>query len=988
MLRKLALSLAVAGALATTQVNALGLGNITVKSALNEPLDAEIQLLQVRDLNPLQIKPSMANEDEFALAGVSQQRALSDIRFQVKVNPNGTGVILLTSRRPVKEPFMNFLVEVNWPSGRLVREYTLLLDPPVFDPTPNRTLVQPANTVAASAQAKQPSRQPAGPRQTKTETYVDSKDTLWEIAIRHRAAPDISSYQMMIALQKKNPQAFPDGNINNLKAGVTMTLPSAAEARALSSTQALQEVRRQTVAWKARSRSSSEAPKTTIDGSKQNLKTPAAASEPVGEADNAQLKVVAPEEQTAKEDAAPADQTEASSESTALQSENQKLQDQLAVSLESIDRLERDNADLSSKLDAIQQQLDSLQRLIELKDQQMAALQNELQQRDQVIAKTQAENEKSWLDKVLEYPEYLLGLGGGLLAALVGVWLLLSRRRRQQQEAAEEAEFMAQNSAGAVALPADDELDASLESLDQQLAEAAEEEASQAVAEDLQASDLEQLNDLDNLDELDNLDDLNLDMDLDLDQSSMDAELDALALESEATPDEADDLDAILQQGDESLADDEFDLGIDEIDKELAELDAGAVPAEESIDEIALDSSDIDTSLDDLLEMGDEDTPITPDRGLGTIPPLDSSDDTDDTLASLGLESLQDLDDLEALAPQERDDDALLDSLTSVPEQSDGEEDLLAELDNLDGFDDDLAFTRDDSVDDLSDVDELDGLDDSHDLDAQLDDALDFAVADTATEAAVEKPELDSALNDLDELDFALADISDLEQPTALDDTVDADTAVQDEALADGLEAILDGVDDEQQATSFASVDMAPADSADMVNDLDLDEQLLAGGDALDEVDELPASLDELADADGAELLELESELDGIAANADVSDLDQAGTALDQSTPGQDSLSASIEHDLDTELNDELEALLGSTDNDIALEESGEVDERPLDGMNLLDGADEVETKLDLARAYIDMDDADGARDILQEVIHEGSEAQKAEANSLLETLS
>lgn len=155
MLRKLAVSLAVAGVIGATNANALGLGEIKINSALNEPLSAEIKLLQVRQLSPLQIQPRMADIDEFALAGLDRSRFLSDVSFQVKVNPDGTGLITLRSKNPVREPFLNFLVEINWPNGRLVREYTLLLDPPVFDPTPVRQTVQPAAAVEAPA-AKSP----------------------------------------------------------------------------------------------------------------------------------------------------------------------------------------------------------------------------------------------------------------------------------------------------------------------------------------------------------------------------------------------------------------------------------------------------------------------------------------------------------------------------------------------------------------------------------------------------------------------------------------------------------------------------------------------------------------------------------------------------------------------------------------------------------------------------------------------------------------
>ncbi|MCW8884349.1 MAG: hypothetical protein OQK12_03715, partial [Motiliproteus sp.] len=123
--------MAALGALNATSVQALGLGEVTVHSSLNQPLSAEINLLQIRDLAKSQIIAGLADADDFYLAGVKPTFILSDLNFQLDIK-NGNGVIRLTTSDPVKEPFLNFLVEVNWPSGRLVREYTILLDPPVF----------------------------------------------------------------------------------------------------------------------------------------------------------------------------------------------------------------------------------------------------------------------------------------------------------------------------------------------------------------------------------------------------------------------------------------------------------------------------------------------------------------------------------------------------------------------------------------------------------------------------------------------------------------------------------------------------------------------------------------------------------------------------------------------------------------------------------------------------------------------------------------
>ena len=109
---------------------------MTLKSALNQPLVAEIELLEVRDLASNEVVPNLATAEEFSKAGVDRQYFLTDLKFTPVLKPNGKSVIRVTSNKPVREPYLNFLVEVLWPNGRLLREYTLLLDPPTYSPKP------------------------------------------------------------------------------------------------------------------------------------------------------------------------------------------------------------------------------------------------------------------------------------------------------------------------------------------------------------------------------------------------------------------------------------------------------------------------------------------------------------------------------------------------------------------------------------------------------------------------------------------------------------------------------------------------------------------------------------------------------------------------------------------------------------------------------------------------------------------------------------
>ena len=131
-LRKLALAVGLASVLGSEMAIALGLGEIKLNSTLNQPLNAEIKLLQTRELSLDEILIGLAGKDDFKNAGVDRVFFLSDLKFQVIMGAAGSTVVRVTSKKPVLEPYLNFLVETQWPTGRILREYTLLMDLPVF----------------------------------------------------------------------------------------------------------------------------------------------------------------------------------------------------------------------------------------------------------------------------------------------------------------------------------------------------------------------------------------------------------------------------------------------------------------------------------------------------------------------------------------------------------------------------------------------------------------------------------------------------------------------------------------------------------------------------------------------------------------------------------------------------------------------------------------------------------------------------------------
>ncbi|WP_263144249.1 FimV/HubP family polar landmark protein [Pseudomonas sp. RIT-PI-AD] len=375
--RKLVLAIAAASALSSGMAHALGLGEVTLKSALNQPLDAEIELLEVRDLGSTEVIPALATPEEFNKAGVDRQFFLNDLKFTPVLKPNGKSVIRVTSSKPVREPYLNFLVEVLWPNGRLLREYTLLLDPPLYSPqttvaaapqlpiakpSPRPAVTQaPRPAAPASApRASAPSTAPSAPRTAGNEYRTTASDTLWEIAERTRAGGSV--HQSMLAIQDLNPDAFVDGNINRLKKGQVLRLPDDQQIKSRSQAEALAQVAAQNNAWRNGSAVASTGAR-QVDATKRS----GVGAAPATTENKDSLKLVGADEgkSTAGSD-------------KGGKGDSKALGNKLAVTQESLDSTRRENEELKSRMTDLQSQLDKLQKLVQLKDDQLAKLQANL----------------------------------------------------------------------------------------------------------------------------------------------------------------------------------------------------------------------------------------------------------------------------------------------------------------------------------------------------------------------------------------------------------------------------------------------------------------------------------------------------------------------------------------------------------------------------------------------------------------------------------
>lgn len=263
--KKCALALAIASgmSLASVSAHAAGLGKLTVLSGLGQPLRAEVTLSATpEELSGMSAR--LAPVDVFSQAGVEYSSALSDLSFNVEKRKGGKAVLKISSGRPVNDPFLDFLVELNWPTGRLVREYTFLLDPPEFTPAAKTRSTVDARVVetvrdnrhdapATSTQTVQPvavaPEKPSSAASPAEEApkvaaetgqhVVERGENLRKIAAEHQYA-GVTLEQMLAGIYRNNRAAFIENDIHRLKAGAILNIPDEAGIAAISPKEARQ----------------------------------------------------------------------------------------------------------------------------------------------------------------------------------------------------------------------------------------------------------------------------------------------------------------------------------------------------------------------------------------------------------------------------------------------------------------------------------------------------------------------------------------------------------------------------------------------------------------------------------------------------------------------------------------------------------------------------------------------------------------------------
>jgi pilus assembly protein FimV len=365
--------------------HAAGLGKITVLSALGQPLKAELEVTASRD-EASSLVAKVASAEAFRQAGIEYPSVLATLRFSRDIKERGGRRYLeLSTDRPLNEPFIDMLVELSWASGRLVREYTFLLDPPdlaaraapvpVAAPevrtapamarTGDRAVPMPAETrpviESRPPETRQPAEKPAAVAASRTVVFGD---TLGKIAAQTKPE-GVSLDQMLVSLFRSNREAFDAGNMNRLKAGKILSIPDAETASKV----APGEARREIVAQSA-----------DFNAYRKRLAA-AAAAEPVRDqgAQQAVSGKIAPK----VEDKAPVvtgkDKLEVSRTEAAKDAKGKPLQGRIAALEEDLVARDRALKEASSRIVELEKNLNDLKKLAELKSQTGSDLQKQAQ---------------------------------------------------------------------------------------------------------------------------------------------------------------------------------------------------------------------------------------------------------------------------------------------------------------------------------------------------------------------------------------------------------------------------------------------------------------------------------------------------------------------------------------------------------------------------------------------------------------------------------
>ena len=878
----------------------LGIGDIKLHSALNQKLDAEIELLVSAGENISDINVRLASPSKFDEAGVPWSYFLSKIKFKAVTQANGSTVVKLSSNETLREPFLDFLLEVTWVNGSLYREFTVLVDPPVTYKASVLPVIEKPQQKVANYAVNKPINTEKRYIKTVAEHYgpTDRKDSMWKIAEKTNVYDDVSIEQMMMSIYEANPKAFYKKNVNALMAGQTLKIPEKEVILKLSKKQALAAFKQQDNIW--RGRVGKKQQQVVLNDSRlaSQLELEAPLVDEVG----ASVDVRTGHKATAKHVV----DSEISDSDIATSSEGLALQ---------------------ARMDKLEQQLVMMQKILILKDEKIAALQNkkvtpEIVQPNKIKIKTLAEvqaEEKAAKEAVQieqekakakaaesevkspvpakkaidvkpkpklklkpvavveEQTDYLsLAIGGGSIIILSVLGLIWWRRRQVEEETDSESMFA---SASEISLP-----------------DSTDEELSIPIADDSSLYDVGTVGESSFLSEF-----TPSDFDaFDTDESEVDPISEADVYLAYGRYQQAEDL--MVQAIQDYPERDECKLKL----LEIFYTNENKSSFEDYAKELVAEGKPENTEFwAKVVEMGSE---LDPESALY----VDHA-----SFESVDLEQEQEVLSTKAVDQNEPNTSENLDVVEAGDLETDFDlsvfEDVPASDDESSSFEDKVTENVDDSADEnLLDFDlsvfDIDGT--SEDKEPELKETeeqetiefdLDSVALDEPEQEDI-KLEQENDTSDIESFDFDF----DLVEPASGENSSEIKAEPEESNILDTeeLEADID----------LESFDFSSNVEAEVKEEVSLDETL-------------------------------ESDVEG--AGIDDFDFDFDEPTVPTSTPVT-----------------ELDA-----------------------GVSDLTDMDELETKLDLAKAYIDMGDADAAKDIAEEVLSKGSEAQKVSAREVLDQL-
>ncbi len=1039
----------------TTRLFALGLGNIELNSALNQPFDARIELLSPTSAEIDTLSVRLADLEAFNRAGIERGFILSSLQFEIEINDSGPDYIRITSSEAIREPYLNFLLEASWSSGRLFREYTVLLDPPLYDPNIRRIAVPSAP--ASEPESVSPSQAVTTPSVTSPSSAssysgneygpTGSDDTLWSIASRVRPDTPVTVQQMMLALLRANPEAFIENNINGLREGQVLRIPDSEEISAISAGVALSQVQSQNSLWEevrgsfVANVSQRPAGSTTQPASSSTLSN--------ADSDTSELRLISPGADSA---------TDTGQTAASFDSAGQGGAD-LALANEQLEALTAENRDLRGRLDESEVLIQDLQRLLELRDDELATLQQQaaggaiIEEADEAIEQviedtveesnevvdaeivpeeitslaleetvepvedsieeappteeqssapagvtTQPEIMPAQPGLVIQILSFIFGnivlVGGALGALIVAIAALLFIKKRKESALDDEltdAEISEpESTAEETAMPEEEsEIDSEIDAGDEDVAEESdviaidepaqvEEQAVDSGAEEVVQETVDEPED-------DPLAEVNVFLAYEHFDQAEEFIRDAIQGDPNNLDYHSKLLEVFYSSGDKVKYEEEA--------KVLNELTGGEGPHWEMA---TIMWQEISPSRELFAEPVDGEEEASDEAKGGGIVDLTADEEGDDN-SDDGLDFYLGGGDAEKSTTDQSDsDDGMLD-ITS------GGDDILDITADSAGSDDEdlLDVTAAVGLDEVSQVAEPDGdednmLDIAGDIQAE-DDVLDISAAPGGEEDLLDvtaHTELEDEGNE-DILDLTAAASSEpdmdstMKIPTESSDEMDSTLKIPTESSDDNSLDFDLGGDEPVEADDDNVIDFDAAGSETSGSDEGLEISLDDGGDDSGDAGGIELDMGDDADSDAG----LEISLDDGGDNSG----DAGGIELDLSDDaGSD---AGLEISLDEGSDDSGDAGGieldmgddGGADQDvpeISLDDDDEDDDEDHTVPRTVDSGeqcaeDEIATKLDLAKAYVELGDGDSAKTILDEIIAEGNDEQKRQAEEL-----